>query len=371
MFRNALTFAAATCTAALLGHSAVHAYGHDLEHRQSDVAGSGWQISSAYVSGELQNATVIFGTIDRHDRQAKMGIATQLLIASSANEIPTGPVAESFEEANDKVADASGNETSVSAHDDVTVAMASPTEDADERIGKTQKDRNRLWDPIEGVNRKVLGANDWLDRRVFSPIARAYGFITPDFLENGIRNIFRNLREPATVGNRVLQGEFKMAGKSTARFLLNSTVGVAGFVDFADQVGLEREIADFGQTLYTYGVSAGPYLVLPLMGPTTTRDGFGQLVDRAADPATWVSLGAGGSIAVNSLDGVSLREEVGDSVEQLRSTSIDWYSTLRSAYYQDRRAFLEGEEAVDNEAVEDLFDEFDAFEEETSQAVPN
>lgn len=374
MHLRAFTFAAATYAATMLGHSSAQAYGRDVMHQLPNSHKHGWDIHSVPIGNSLTDELLVFGTIELAGSKTQRGDTEAIVVVATAADLPVIPKLKNT--TLDATGDITGNENDASEQDealeddDMSVALASPTEDADERIGK-KKDRNRVWDPIEGVNRKVLGANDWLDRRVFRPIAKAYGFVAPDFLEQGIRNIFRNLREPATVGNRVLQGEFKMAGKSTARFLLNTTVGVAGFVDFADQVGLEREVADFGQTLYTYGVSAGPYLVVPLMGPTTTRDGFGQLVDRVADPATWVSFGAGTTIAVNSLDGVSLRQEVGDSVDQLRSTSIDWYSTLRSAYYQDRRAFLEGDAAGENENVEDLFDDFDDFDQEDSETQVN
>ncbi len=362
MLRNALTFAAATCAAALLVHTDVLAYGQDVAHQPSTLHPMGPQIDIEQLEPSLVQTVRLF------DGAALSDVPRPLLIANSDEAVPA--VHAQAEGAAEASSSMTGGEPPALAGEAADAETAS-AHDAAEDGEAPPKDRNRLWDPIEGVNRKVLGANDWLDRRVFRHIAKAYGAVTPDFLEHGIRNVFRNLREPATVGNRVLQGEFKQAGKSTARFLLNTTVGVGGFVDFADQVGLEREIADFGQTLYTYGVSAGPYLVLPLMGPTTTRDGFGQLVDRVADPATWFSFGAGTAIAVNSLDGVSLRQEVGDSVDQLRSTSIDWYSTLRSAYYQDRRAFLEGESATEDQAVEDLFDDFDSFDEEEADSPSN
>ena len=351
MFRKALTFAAATCTAALVGQTSALSYGRDIAHQPVGLAASAWQ-NELLPADLLLRSHSLLAPIEKPQNTHSDGPAF-VILADASDNVTIDPT----------IDDAASLQATENG-EDIGLALAPEDADADQPTTKKKKDRNRVNDPIEGVNRKVLGANDWLDRRVFRPLAKAYGFITPDFLERGIRNIFRNLREPATVGNRVLQGEFKSAGKSTARFLLNTTVGVAGFVDFADQVGLEREVADFGQTLYTYGVSAGPYLVLPLMGPTTTRDGFGQLVDRVADPATWVSLGASTTIAVNSLDGVSLREEVGDNLDQLRSTSIDWYSTLRSAYYQDRRAFLEGDAANQNDNVEDLFDEFDEFDAE-------
>ncbi len=360
MFRKALTFAAATCTAALVGHTSALSYGRDVVHQPVGLAESAWQ-KDILPADLLLRSHSLLAPIEKSKKTRSDGPAYVILADASAN-VTIAPTVDDAEA--DLLNEMEGGE-------DLGLSLAPSDADADQPKSKKKKDRNRVNDPIEGVNRKVLGANDWLDRRVFRPLAKAYGFITPDFLERGIRNIFRNLREPATVGNRVLQGEFKSAGKSTARFLLNTTVGVAGFVDFADQIGLEREVADFGQTLYTYGVSAGPYLVVPLMGPTTTRDGFGQLVDRVADPATWVSLGASTTIAVNSLDGVSLREEVGDNLDQLRSTSIDWYSTLRSAYYQDRRAFLEGADANQNENVEDLFDEFDEFDAEETGAPLN
>jgi len=219
-----------------------------------------------------------------------------------------------------------------------------------------------VWDPIEPVNRGMLDVNDFLDTNILAPVARAYGWLMPDVMEKGIRNIFENLGEPATFFNQLLQGRFEEAGDSFARFTLNTTVGLVGFVNFADQIGMEREIADFGQTLYSWGVKSGPYLVLPIMGPTTTRDGVGNIVDTAADPLIWIGVTDVYSAGAAGLDGVSLRHEVGPSLEELRNSSIDWYATLRSAYIQDRRAFLRGDVGTSTEEIDALFDELDEFE---------
>lgn len=248
-------------------------------------------------------------------------------------------------------------------------STATGSDDASDTIGADTSDdvdrelsTSTVWDPIEPVNRSMLDVNDFLDINILAPVSRAYGWLMPDVMENGIRNIFENLGEPATFFNQLLQGRFKEAGDSFARFTLNTTVGLVGFVDFADQIGLEREIADFGQTLYSWGIKSGPYLVLPIMGPTTTRDGVGNIVDTAADPLIWIGVTDVYSAGAAGLDGISLRHEVGPSLEELRRSSIDWYATLRSAYIQDRRSFLRGDTGASTEEIDALFDELDEFE---------
>jgi phospholipid-binding lipoprotein MlaA len=216
-------------------------------------------------------------------------------------------------------------------------------------------------DPAEDMNRGFLSFNDVFDRFIIGPISSVYGFIAPEFVQIGILNIFENLGEPANIANSLLQGEFDSARDSSERFLLNTTIGVGGFVDFADQLGLDRSEADFGQTLYVHGVGPGPYLVLPLLGPTTTRDGVGKIVDLAADPLAWITLGNTLSVAFKGVDGVSRREEVGDNLKRLKDNSVDWYSTLRSVYYQDRRSFL-NKGVVTLTDINEFYDEFENLE---------
>jgi len=141
-------------------------------------------------------------------------------------------------------------------------------------------------DPWEGFNRKVHSFNMALDRNVARPVAQAYKKVTPRPVQRGLSNFFRNLDYPVTFINQVLQGKFKDGGRNTGRFLLNSTVGLLGFVDVASKMGIPEYDEDFGQTMATWGYEDSRYLVLPFFGPSTFRDGIGQSVYGYAHPVS-------------------------------------------------------------------------------------
>ena len=143
-------------------------------------------------------------------------------------------------------------------------------------------------DPYENINRKIYGFNDKVDDYVAKPVADAYKFITPDFMETGVSNFFNNLKTINVVMNDVLQGKFEQSGRDTGRFLMNSTLGLAGMFDVAKNVGLAQNDEDFEQTLAVWGVPQGSYIVLPLLGPITTRGIPGAVVDSATNPANYV-----------------------------------------------------------------------------------
>ena len=213
------------------------------------------------------------------------------------------------------------------------------------------------WDPLEPVNRSFHAFNEVVDLFILRPVAWLYGK-SPDPIKRGIRNVLGNLNEPVVAANDVLQFTFADAGTSVGRFLTNSTVGVLGLFEVADPwFGLKRHHADFGQTLYSYGIGAGPYLELPLLGPSNLRDATGRAADTFLDPFTYlvnenILLGRAG------VAGVSKREQVLDALDELRRGSLDYYASLRSAYYQNRQAELQKgiAGASDQKAVDDLFD---------------
>lgn len=191
-------------------------------------------------------------------------------------------------------------------------------------------------DPLEETNRRILGANRVMDTYFFDPITRGYSF-APNILKKGVRNIFSNLDSPAVFANDLLQLEWVDASVTVARFLVNSTIGVAGFFDVAEMMGLEKHDSDFGQTLALAGVPSGAYMVMPILGPTTVRDGTGAAVDIAISPTVYllgpvILLYYGGSM------GIALREENLQKIDALKSSSIDYYSALRSAWWQNRNA---------------------------------
>ena len=136
-------------------------------------------------------------------------------------------------------------------------------------------------DPFEGINRSVWAFNNEADKRVIRPVALAYRRTIPKPAQGGIKRFFSNLNEPLSALNNLLQGEFDRALRSTYRFSVNSTLGLFGLFDVAKSYGVERVHEDFGQTLAAWGVSPGPYIMLPLAGPTNLRDGVGRITDTA------------------------------------------------------------------------------------------
>ncbi len=218
--------------------------------------------------------------------------------------------------------------------------------------------RDTVSDPLEPVNRVIFAFNDVVDIALLRPIAALYGF-TPEPAKAAVRRVFQNLQEPLTFANDVLQFDAADAGTAVVRFALNSTIGVLGLFDPATAIGLPRHTADFGQTLYSYGVGAGPYLVLPLLGPSTARDTAGRVADYFLDPFGYV-LDRDERLALGAADMVVTREKLMAPLDDLRATSVDYYAAVRGAYYQDRAVELaKGRAADTSDAVDRLFDEIE------------
>jgi phospholipid-binding lipoprotein MlaA len=189
-------------------------------------------------------------------------------------------------------------------------------------------------DPWEGFNRQMFAIHEGVDKAVLEPVARGYRAITPGPVRQGVLNLLRNLRGPVIFANDVLQGEFSRAGTTAVRFGVNSTIGIAGIFDPATSMGLDRHDEDFGQTLAVWGVDSGPYLFIPLMGPTTLRDGAGRVVDVGLDPLTYADFDEADDVRIarTILSGVAARELVLDTVEDIRRDSLDPYVTIRTSY---------------------------------------
>lgn len=195
-------------------------------------------------------------------------------------------------------------------------------------------------DPLEGLNRGTFRFNEAMRRFVFTPITRVYEFAVPDPGRRAIFRLFANLGEPVIFVNDVLQGAPSDAGMSGARFVINSTLGVAGLFDPAARFGLERHETDFGQTLAVYRLTSGPYFVVPLFGPATVRDALGTVVDAVLRPDTWlVSLGP--RMVLGAGTGLAIYEMEHERLEALRETSVDFYAALRGAYLLDRDAAVD------------------------------
>jgi phospholipid-binding lipoprotein MlaA len=180
----------------------------------------------------------------------------------------------------------------------------------------------------------MFAVHEGVDQAVLEPVARGYRAITPQPVRCGVLNFLRNLRGPVIFANDVLQGELERAGTTAARFGVNTTIGIAGVFDPATSMGLERHSEDFGQTLAVWGVESGPYIFIPLMGPTTLRDGAGRIVDIAFDPLTWAEFDEADEVRVGRtvLTALSAREQVLETVDNIRRDSLDPYVTIRTSY---------------------------------------
>jgi len=192
-------------------------------------------------------------------------------------------------------------------------------------------------DPIEPLNRQFFRFNDAVDQWVLVPVTDAYQFVVPSPVRLCVRRFFRNLKSPVYFVNNLLQLRFRDAAETAAGFALNSTAGFVGLFDPGTNVGWNQHPADFGQTLGMYGVMSGPYLVLPLLGPSTVRDGAGDLVDRAFDPLTYL-FGMGNLIFIGGSSGFVTREENAKAIAALRDSSVDYYAAMRSAFTQNRES---------------------------------
>lgn len=202
-------------------------------------------------------------------------------------------------------------------------------------------------DPYEHFNRKMFAFTLKLDRHVLAPVARAYRDHTPAWSQAAVRNGLDNADAPVVFANDVLQGKLKRAGNTFGRFFINTVFGLGGLRDIAkSEFNIQGHKEDFGQTLAVWGVNEGPYIVLPLLGPSNPRDLFGSAVDIFLDPTYYLTYD--GELAVSLsrgfLDVVDARSRTLDATAELERTSIDYYSAIRSLYRQNRAsAILNGE----------------------------
>jgi phospholipid-binding lipoprotein MlaA len=194
-------------------------------------------------------------------------------------------------------------------------------------------------DPMEPMNRYFFELNNAADELLMKPLAGWYYIALPNFAQDGIRNAIDNVRTPVILANDLFQGDLERAGTTFGRFLVNSTLGLGGLFDIAEKMGLERHDEDFGQTLAVAGVGEGPYLVLPLIGPSNPRDAFGKVVDAFLDPMTYLTFFTNvGWINTTrtGLDLVDFRARNLDALDQIKKGSLDYYATVRSLYRQRR-----------------------------------
>jgi phospholipid-binding lipoprotein MlaA len=203
-------------------------------------------------------------------------------------------------------------------------------------------------DPLEATNRDVFAVNVWVDHNVAKPVVEGYRTVVPEPARDGLHNALKNLRAPVIFANDVLQGRPTKAIDTLARVVINSTIGLGGFIDVASKIGIPYHDNDFGVTLGVAGAPQGSYLMLPLLGPQSPRDLIGTGVDGLFDPFTWSRfpgrhelLRLRGSFDV--LDTINRDQDQFDEIER---TSIDFYASVRSLYRQNRNAQVRGDQAL-------------------------
>ena len=206
-------------------------------------------------------------------------------------------------------------------------------------------------DPWQGFNRAVFTFNDVVDRWTLKPLAKAYKFVMPDPLEVGVSNIFSNVMEVPNTLNGLLQGDFKGAAHDTGRLLVNTTLGVGGLLDVAKHMNLPADDPeDFGQTLAVWGARQGPYLVLPLLGPSTLRDGLGKPVDYYTNPTSYIDHVP----TANSVRLVSLLDTRAGLLELEKNITGDRYVFVRDVYLQRRNFLINNGEVADDFGTEEF-----------------
>jgi phospholipid-binding lipoprotein MlaA len=242
-------------------------------------------------------------------------LATALALALAA----ASPAA--AEETEGAGAPADGHAASVSAEDMLLELESGASDD----------------DPLEPSNRAVFGANEKVYQYLFDPLADVYGFVVPKPVRRSVLRFFDNLGEPAVCLNELLQLNPVSAGRTSARFAINTTVGVVGLFDPARRIGLPRNRTDFGETLGVYGIGQGWYLVVPLLGPSSVRDLVGDVVNGFFHPQNYFLAYAPQAILATG-GGFSRYEATRDELEALRDSSVDFYTAMRSAYLMHRAA---------------------------------
>jgi phospholipid-binding lipoprotein MlaA len=195
-------------------------------------------------------------------------------------------------------------------------------------------------DPLEKVNRAVFAFNDGADKLVLTPVAKGYRAVLPSFVRKGISNFFSNLEDVWISVNDLLQGKFQEGSEDFTRVIFNSTFGIGGLFDFAADAGLPKHNEDFGQTLGTWGVGSGAYVVIPFLGPSTVRDGFGLLVDYRADLVYRLTDRVDVRNTLYATRGISNRANLLDASSVLEQAALDRYAFVRDAWLQRRRSLV-------------------------------
>lgn len=207
-------------------------------------------------------------------------------------------------------------------------------------------------DPWQRMNRGIYKFNDAIDTAVVTPVARTYVRVVPELVRTGVTNFFNNVTYPDVIVNALLQGQLKPFARDTGRFVVNTTIGVAGLFDPATHMGLTYEDRDFGQTFGKWGAPSGPFLVLPFLGPSDVRDGLARAVDAYAEPWAYIN-NPYWDYGTLLLYEVKLRADLLPLTDMAKKT-FDPYAFERNAYLQHRDFMVQGPQAEKNSAEEEL-----------------
>jgi len=219
-------------------------------------------------------------------------------------------------------------------------------------------------DPFEGVNRKTFVFNEYVDDYVAEPISDAYKWITPQFVQTGVDNFFSNLDDINVILNDAMQGKFAQSAADTGRFLTNSTFGLLGIFDVATGLGLEKHEEDFAQTLAVWGVPSGPYLIIPVLGPMTTRGIPGGIFDMATNPTSYI-----GFLSIQLAQMLNARATADDSLRFIDEAALDPYVFTRESFIQYRQHLVSDGESQNNDDFLDLEEDFYLEDDEMSDEL--
>jgi phospholipid-binding lipoprotein MlaA len=210
-------------------------------------------------------------------------------------------------------------------------------------------------DPLEGWNRSIHAFNEGLDKYALEPAATGWDWALPEVVQTGIRNFYDNITMPVTLANDILQLKPRASVEDLGRIVVNTTAGVGGLFDVASKIEIPKNREDFGQTLGRYGVPPGPYLVIPLLGPSTVRDVWRYPADAAATPHNYfVPLWAGLTIRV--VENFNIRAYYLEELREARESAFDYYVFMRSAYLQIREHQVQDRAEQSPELQDDLYE---------------
>ena len=228
--------------------------------------------------------------------------------------------------------------------------------------GEALAEYNKINDPIEPTNRFIFSFNQGLDKGIIKPVTSLYRALFPEVVRTGVHNFLNNLKTPVVLANDVLQGESERAGDTIIRFVINSTAGIAGFRDQAADWGWEPHDEDFGQTLAVWGVGEGPYIMLPLFGPSNPRDAIGKVVDFFLDPINWWAENSDNDwvpLTRTIISGIDTRDQLWDVLDDLKKSSIAFYAAIRNLYRQRRNEDISNGAGSKNNETPNFSDNFE------------